>query len=423
MRRRILWVAMASVLLAVVVLGVPLAYAVDRVVVGDERAELERLALRSAVAVSPQYLSGDPVELPQRGTSVQLGVYDDRGRRVAGTGPPALEPDLGGALSGHAVGSRTGAQFVEAVSVSSGERVIAVVRAASSVSAVRSRVVKDWLALAGLCCLAAACAGALAAWQSRRLVVPLDALGSAAADLGEGDFSMQATPSGIGEIDAVGGSLNRMARRLASMLERERSFTASASHQLRTPLTQLQLELEAGLASDDDQLRSAASAAMVTAEQLSRTIDDVLAVARSGTASEVFKAEDLLDMCREQWQGPLAAANRPLRMRAEGRLDIAASLPACRQILHVLLDNALRHGRGAVTVTARESHGAVAVDVTDEGSAPAFSIPESGRLGLSLAHALARAQGGRLLVDQQGSGTRVTVLLPGVAASSSRVRG
>lgn len=412
MRRRILWVAMASVLLAVLVLGVPLAFAVDSVVAADERAELERLALRSAVTVSPQYLAGDPVELPQPKGGIELGLYDDRGRRVAGTGPGALEQNLAGALSGQAIGDRTQAQTVQAVPVSSGERVIAVVRAASPVSSTRSRVFKDWLALAALCLLAAACAGALAAWQSRRLVVPLADLSAAAADLGEGDFSVQAAPSGIAEIDAVGASLDRTAQRLASMLERERSFTASASHQLRTPLTQLQLELEAGLASGETGLRSAAAAAMVTAEQLSRTIDDVLAVARVGIASEVFETDELLDMCREQWQGPLAAANRPLRVRAGQPLRLAASLPACRQILHVLLDNALRHGTGAVTVTVRESHGAVAIDVADEGSVPPFSIPETGRLGLSLAHALARAQGGRLLVDQQHGGTRVTVLLP-----------
>jgi signal transduction histidine kinase len=412
LRRRILEVAMASVLLAVVVLGVPLAYAVDRVVAAEERAELERLALRSAVAVSPRYLSGDPVELPRPEPNIALGVYDHRGHRVAGAGPLTLEQSLAGTLSGHAVSSRTGATTVEVVPVSSGERVIAVVRAASPVSAVRFRVIEYWLGLAGLCCLAAGCAGALAAWQSRRLVVPLVNLTAVAADLGEGDFSVQAMPSGIREIDAVGGSLDRTAERLASMLERERSFTASASHQLRTPLTQLQLELEAGLASSDDEVRAAASAAMATAEQLSRTIDDVLAVARVGGAAGAFEADDLLDMCREQWQGPLAAANRPLRVHMTPPLRVAASLAACRQILHVLLDNALRHGRGAVTLTARESHGAVAIDVADEGSAPTFSIPESGRLGLSLAHALARAQNGRLLVDQQESGTRVTVLLP-----------
>jgi signal transduction histidine kinase len=386
---------------------------VERVVAGDERAELERLALRSAVAVSPQYLSGDPVELPRSEPGIELGLYDDQGQRVAGAGPRALERSLVGTLSAQAVGSRTGDQTVEAVPVSSGERVIAVVRAASPGSAVQSRVVADWLGLAALGCLAALCAGALAAWQSRRLVLPLFDLSTAAADLGEGDFSVRTTASGIAEIDDVGRSLNRTAQRLASMLERERSFTASASHQLRTPLTQLQLELEAGLAAGGDELRAGATAAMGTAEQLSRTIDDVLAVARVGTEADAFAAGDLIEMCREQWQAPLAAANRPLRVRVEQRLQVAASLPACRQILHVLLDNALRHGRGAVTLTVRESHGAaVAIDVADEGSAPPFNIPESGPLGLSLAHALARAQDGRLLVDQHGTGTRVTILLP-----------
>ncbi len=417
MRKRILWVAMASVVLAVAVLGVPLAYAVNRVVVDDEHNELQRLALRSAVAVSPQYLAGDPVELPPQETTIQLGVYDASGQRVTGSGPSQLETSLRAALSGRAIGSETDGQFVEEVPVSSGERVIAVVRASSPVSVVRSRVLKDWLGLAALCCLAAGCAAVLAAWQSRRLVVPLRHLSAAAADLGEGDFSVRTAHAGIEELDAVGGALDRTAQRLAAMLERERSFTAAASHQLRTPLTQLQLELESGLHGGEDRLRSAAGAAMVSADRLSRTIDDVLAVARVDTASQVFDAQVLLDSCREQWQGPLASANRPLRVWATPGLLVAASLPACRQILHVLLDNALRHGRGGVSVTARVSHGAVAIDVTDEGTTGALTIPESGSLGLSLAQSLAQAQGGRLLVNQGGAGTRLTVLLRAAGGS------
>lgn len=414
MRRRVVEVALTAVVLAVVVLGLPLAFAVSHIVTGSERAELERLALRSAVAVSPSYLSGDPIELPHPGSGVDLGVYDVNGRRISGTGPVRIEKAAARALGGSVVEADVGEQLVEVVPVSSGERLVAVVRAASAESAVRTRTLWWWLSLAALCLAAALCAGAFAVWESRRLVVPLVTLARVAKDLGEGDFSVRAAPSGVAEIDAAGASLNRTAERLAAMLERERSFAASASHQLRTPLTQLQLQLESGLDQDSASLRRAAASALVTAEALSRTIDDVLALARQDALAAAFDAEELVEQCRLQWEAPLASAGRPLRVAVEQPMQVGASLSAARQVLHVLLDNAFRHGRGAVTIHVRESHGAVAIDVADEGPAPPISVTGTGRLGLALANSLAQAEGGRLLVDQQGTGTRFTLLLPQV---------
>jgi signal transduction histidine kinase len=416
MRRRVLEVALTAVALAIVVLGLPLAFAVSTIVTTAERAELERLALRAAVAVSPAILAGDRVELPSIEPGVQLGVYDVHGRRISGTGPARLEAAAAPALSGSVEETDVAERLVEAVPVSAREHLVAVVRSASPESAVRTRTLWWWLGLAGLCLLAALCAGLFALRASRRLVVPLVNLASLARQLGEGDFSVRVAPSGVAEIDAAGTSLNRTAERLAAMLERERSFSANASHQLRTPLTQLQLQLESGLGQDADTLREAVTSAMTTADVLSRTIDDVLSVTRDDASAHAFDAEELVEQCRLQWETPLASAGRPLRVDLEQPMQVAASLAATRQILHVLLDNAYRHGRGAVRLQVRGSHGAVAIDVIDEGAAPPISIPSTGGLGLSLADSLARAEGGRLLVDQQGSATRFTLLLPALGS-------
>lgn len=196
------------------------------------------------------------------------------------------------------------------------------------------------------------------------------------------------------------------------MIERERSFSTYASHQLRTPLTQLQLELESGLERGGEALRTAATAAMAAADQLSQTIDDVLGLARGGAQVAKFDVAELLNHVEEVWHGPLAAQDRPLRVVSDGALRVAGSLSAARQILHVLLDNALWHGRGTVTVHARDSHGAVAIDVVDEGTVDPISVTREGRLGLSLAQSLAASEHGRLMVDQRGSGTQFTLLLP-----------
>jgi signal transduction histidine kinase len=412
MRAQILRVAMAAVILAVVVLGIPLAFAVSRIVTDDERSELEQLALRAAVAVSPDYASGDPIELPRTERGVRLGVYDPGSQRVAGTGPRRLEGRVQAALSGRAVNAEVRGQLLEALPVSVRERVIGVVRASSPTSLVRYHTVLWWAALAGVSLAAAALAGLFAAHQSRRLAAPLGSLARTAADLGGGDFSARSSPAGVAEIDAVGDSLNRTAHRLASMLDRERSFMSQASHQLKTPLTQLQLELEAGLERGGNALAGAATSAMSITDQLSRTIDDVLALAKQDTAAASFDAEELLEQCRRHWEGPLARAGRPMRLIVEQQTRVSASLPAIRQILHVLLDNAFRHGQGTVTLRLRPSLGVAAVDVIDEGTAPPISLAHGAGMGLELANSLAASQGGRLMVDQQGQGTRFTLLLP-----------
>src|SRR4029079_439260 len=90
------------------------------------------------------------------------------------------------------------------------------------------------------------------------------------------------------------------------------------------------------------------------------------------------------------------------------------------QILDVLIDNALRHGKGDLTIAARSLGSAVAIDVTDSGSVP--DEVTSGRLfqrgegdghgiGLALARSLATAEGGRLLLTSR-SPTTFTLFVP-----------
>jgi signal transduction histidine kinase len=252
----------------------------------------------------------------------------------------------------------------------------------------------------------------------------LSRLAGVATNLGEGNFAARAGVSGVPEIDQAGQALNDTAERLGNLVNRERAFSAQASHQLRTPLTGLRLELEAGLAGDETTLRTAADDAIRSVDQLARTIDEVLSLARStGGAQEPWRVEALLADLNERWHGLLAAAGRPLRIVLEEPPGPGTSLAAARQILDVLVDNAYRHGVGTVTIRARESAGAVAIDVIDEGSSIILPLPiaserfvepsaQAGRLGLALASSLADAEGGRIVQAVGESHTRVIVLLP-----------
>jgi signal transduction histidine kinase len=92
---------------------------------------------------------------------------------------------------------------------------------------------------------------------------------------------------------------------------------------------------------------------------------------------------------------------------------------AVGQILDILLDNATRHGVGAVTITARDIGDAAAIDVADEGSLPGPTTEPFARdassdsghgIGLGLARSLAEACGGRLYIASEAPTTFSLVL-------------
>jgi len=425
-RRRILGVAVLAVVLAVGLFGIPLAIAVGRLYTDEESSELERVALRTAVTVPADFTThGTEIRIPHGDPSEHVAVYDTQGLRVAGDGPARGDAAVHRALRGRVTDAHDEGVVVVAVPVTSNNQVIAVARAASSPGEVRGRTFGAWAAMTGLAVLAGVVASVIAALQARRLTRPLKHLESVAEDLGAGDFSTRAVPSGVGEIDRTGQALNVTAQRLDDLLARERAFTAQASHQLRTPLTSLRLGLESALQTDGD-LRTAAQEAIVSADQLSRTVDDVLALARgTSTSSSPLDLTALLAEVRSRWTGPLAKDGRSLNVVEESPPSASAAEPAVRQVLEVLLDNAFRHGRGAVTVTARDGGGALAIDVVDEGHAegdrPLVPVqdetsapppPGGHRMGLRMASSLARGTGGRLLHAHTEPQTRMTLLLP-----------
>ncbi|MET7618030.1 HAMP domain-containing sensor histidine kinase [Streptomyces sp. NPDC005408] len=425
MRQRVVRVALVAALVALALLAVPLAVVIRASFFADERGELEREATAAAVRVSPDFAAGDPVELPRGQSEGQLGVYDLGLRLRAGTGPAAADSVTRRAVAGSVVQRQIGGELVAAVPVSSDERVIGVVRASTSTQSVWNRILLAWGALLGAALLALGAAVLVARWQARALSAPLESLSRTSQAIAAGDLTARAAHSGITEIDQVAGAHNAMVERLAHLLQHERHFTANASHQLRTPLTGMQLGLETALATDGTDLRAALEEALEQSHHLQRTIDEVLQLATaeptSATRAGAQAAGELLEQAERRWHGPLAREGR----RIEFVLDPAtATLPVpgrtTDQILDILLDNARRHGSGTVTVSLRDIGAALALDVSDEGtlSVDAKALFDRGTttgpgqgIGLSLAADLAESAGARLSLTRTAP-TRFTLLLP-----------
>lgn len=423
MRRRIVVSSVLAAVLAITLFGVPLAVAAAKYYLDDERSELERLADSVALTVSATYARGaTPTDVPGAEEGTAVALYDADGTRQLGVGPDRLDTPVPDVDDDAVVSGDSTSELMVVVPVSDGTRVLGVVRAATPRTEVWQRTLLTWLGMAFLGVLAIGVTWTLARRQARRLAAPLDALSAAAVRLGGGDFTVRTDRSGIDEIDSVGSSLDTTAQRLGELLTKERAFSADASHQLRTPLAGLRLQLESALENPDADLRTSITAGLATTDRLERTIDDLLALARATQPhGGVVAVRTLLADVETDWHGLLAEQNRVLRV--DVRPDVAdsrVSAPVLRQIMTVLLDNALRHGRGAVQVTARDVANAVAVDVTDEGPGIDSDLDpfrsrtgsEAGHgIGLALARRLAEGEGGRLRLARPAPPT-FTLLLP-----------
>jgi signal transduction histidine kinase len=425
MRRRIVTTIIVIVVLAVVGFGIPLGIAVANLYRDEALRRLERDATRASIEVpASARTSRDPIELPTMIDGTRLAAYDASGALLAGDGPNPADAEVFQALNGSPASGSSDGALVFVLPLTSEESVYAVVRASAPEHAVVDRIHRAWLAMSGLAAAVLAFAAVFAIWQARRLSRPVADLASVATLLGQGDFATRARRSGVPEVDAAAAALDATAERLGLLVQRERAFSADASHQLRTPLTGLRVQLESALLTPDADPRAAIEEALPAVDRLEAIIDDLLAIGR-----DVLPAREPLDVTRvlhdtdARWHGALAARGRRLEVTIDaGTASPPAAEPAIRQVLDVLVGNAVEHGDGTVRVLARPAGGGVAIEVSDEGqgvNGDADLIfnrrthPGVGRgIGLALARSLAEAEGGRLMLRETGPHPTFRLLLP-----------
>jgi signal transduction histidine kinase len=257
------------------------------------------------------------------------------------------------------------------------------------------------VALAGGALLAAA---ALAAVQARQLVRPLERLATSAGRLGDGDFSVIPLPTtGIPEIDDISAALRTSGTRVDRMLSEERHFTADATHQLRTGLTGIAMRFELLARHGDPDVVAEAAAGLQQTDQLDDTIEELLTLTRNGTSRErtTFDLVSLVDSHVADWTPRFTAARRTLSVTTSNPQLVVGTKGLAGQVIDILVDNALRHGRGTATLHVDGP----TVTVVDEGAgvsddtartlfdAPVDPSARHGR-GLPLALRLARVDGG-----------------------------
>ncbi|MDX6204135.1 MAG: hypothetical protein QOE76_208 [Frankiales bacterium] len=398
LRSRVRRAIALTVTVALLLFGVPLAVVLDRLIQSTALTGLQRDATRAVAGVPDNTLqAGSQVKVARGVGGTQIGVYDAQGHRVAGVGPAtsALAGRVGDGREhdGHDAGALS-----VVVPVLSDTTVAGSVRAAIPLGTVRARVVRAWALLLLLALAIVLVAIVLARRAARRISVPFEQITSAALQMGEGRYDLGLPVWGIAEADAAGTALRESAKAIDELVSHERDFIRHASHQLRTPLTAALLHLQA---SPPD-----VAAALERSRQLETTIDDLLAlraVAEGGRCAPEQVAADAV----ARWDSP----ERPVVLRADDEAgDAAVPAAALRQALDVLLDNAIRHGAGAITITVEPYGDLVAVEVADNGDG--FAPGAEPGTGMQLASGIALRAHGALLIRRRAPHPRVALLLP-----------
>ena len=243
-------------------------------------------------------------------------------------------------------------------------------------------------------------------------------------------------PRAEDEIHRLGETLNTMLDRIEAVLERERVFVADASHELRTPLATLRTELELALRSErsSEELRAALRSAAEEVDRLSQLAEDLLVIARSDQgrlpiAREPIELSVLLERVRKRFEDRARERGREIVVAAPSSLRAELDGLRIEQALGNLVENALRHGGGEVSLSARRDDGSAVLEVSDHGPGfpdgfeaeafDRFTRAGDGRtgggagLGLAIVRAIATAHGGGVVVAASGeAATTLRITLP-----------
>jgi signal transduction histidine kinase len=261
----------------------------------------------------------------------------------------------------------------------------------------------------------------------RRMFRPIAVISAQVKKIGAGDLAQTAEVQGKGELALLAAGINRMAAQIKTMLESKSGLLLAISHELRSPITRMRVNLELldegeiqQKLIDDIREMEALVAAILESEKLN-----------SSHAPLSLSSCELLSLIDEVIQ------LHPCRNRIKTSMspvELDVDQLRLKLLIKNLLDNACHYSideRTLVEVSLRHDQNTVSIEVQDRGIGiaaediprltEAFYRPDHARqrdtggygLGLYLCKLIVEAHGGKIVIDSEpGKGTRVTVKLP-----------
>ncbi len=418
MRDRLLALLVGGTVAVIALYGVPRAYVLADLVEHQQEHEMQRVVDTMAAVLAVQ----EERDLPVARSSLEQALGEAESIvHVAADGTTtragdSFEPD--------------DSDLVVTASVDGGGR-LTLTRSGTVVEEGVADAIMP-LVLLGVALLAASAVAAL--FLARRLSRPFQELAGVATALGQGRFHQDVPHYAIPEAEAIGDALRRSAAQLDALVQREREFAVNASHELLTPITGLNLQLE-DLRHWPETAPAVAEElgeALETIDRLGSTIQGLLAQDRDTRRTSTLEV-DLAALVRHviaNWQQ--TTAGEQVRFESSGTVPARVAPEELTELLEMLLDHAARHTDGVIVVDCAEldTHLRVRVGDADQpppgqsaGSAVTHrqlqgALPAGGvEQGLEKAAELAEALGGYLVRDESGS-ARFVLMLPRSAASS-----
>jgi heavy metal sensor kinase len=284
-------------------------------------------------------------------------------------------------------------------------------------------------------------------WLAGRATRPLATILATTARLRPDRLVERLPLRGTGdELDRLSETINGMLDRLAEHLRRQREFVANAAHELRSPLAAMRTTVDVALAHDRsaEEYRELLADLAEECGSLGSLVNHLLLLAEGDTgllpADAVTRLDQLAVRSVDMFRGVAEVRGVGLELSVDGPVPVRGSDTHLREVIHNLLDNALKFtpagGRVAVTVERSGPPGDTTLAqlrVRDTGGGiPAADLPhvferfyradkarprdrEAGShgLGLSICRAIVTGYGGSIELDStEGAGTVVDVLLP-----------
>ncbi|MBL4693302.1 MAG: HAMP domain-containing protein [Magnetovibrio sp.] len=256
----------------------------------------------------------------------------------------------------------------------------------------------------------------------RNQVRPIRRLAVAADDFGKGRDSPKFKPEGASEVRRAAGAFIAMRNRIKRQIQQRTDMLAGVSHDLRTPLTRMKLQLE--MMSDDDGV----SELKTDISDMEHMLDEYLAFVR-GQGAEKAVETNLTNLLSEiSVQARRKGAK--IDLHCEGDILAAVKVNALKRALTNFVENSVRYG-GNTAIRAGLRSDMVEIVIDDDGPGipedkreevfkpfvrlDASRNPETGGvgLGMTIARDAIRGHGGEVLLeDAPGGGLRVRVSIP-----------
>ena len=366
----------------------------DRIIIGLERDSFVIVGNAHEAVEEPNAKNQADLEKilqNYRAKSEAVVIVTDANGKVFASTDPFISvgedfksrPEIAEALSGTVATGRRFSTTLNyellyvAVPMIKGEKVYGTVRItfpASVVDGIVNSRLRGIALVAGITLvLAVIIALLLATSVTRRL----ERLRKVTEDFTAGNHEVRAdSDAGASEIRSLSSSFNNMADQLTGLLAAQRSFAGDASHQLRTPLTALQLRLERAselVDSDPAAATERLDAALVETQRLQNIVEGLLVLSRAENQVTIAPVStDLSRIVQERvtnWEALAAESNVSLNIDSLSGVQILAIPGVIEQVIDNYLDNALHVSPpgSTITVSLTQAEGFTTIHVVDEG--------------------------------------------------------